>query len=77
MIDFLLPKAAPDSTDAADALAIAIAHAHHRQTARLQLALLASRESLGAKSPAPRLARSRFSHKNGKISAQMTNRRGT
>jgi len=77
MIDILLPKALPDSMDAADALAIAIAHAHHRQTARLHLALLASRESLGAKAPAPRLARSRFSHKNGKISAQTTNGRGT
>jgi crossover junction endodeoxyribonuclease RuvC len=77
MIDFLLPKAAPDSMDAADALAIAIAHAHHRQTARLRAALLDSGESPGAKSPVPRSLRSRFSHKNGKISAQMTNRRGT
>ncbi len=45
MIGYLLPKAAPDSTDAADALATAIAHAHHRKTARLQEALANSRES--------------------------------
>lgn len=35
MIGFLLPKAAPQSTDAADALAIAITHAHHRGRAAL------------------------------------------
>lgn len=37
MIGYLLPKAAPDSEHAADALAIAITHAHHRNavTARL------------------------------------------
>jgi crossover junction endodeoxyribonuclease RuvC len=40
MIGFLLPKAAPDSMDATDALAIAIAHAHHRQSAMLQKAVL-------------------------------------
>jgi crossover junction endodeoxyribonuclease RuvC len=45
MIGYLLPKAAPDSTDAADALATAIAHAHHRKAARLQEALTNSRES--------------------------------
>lgn len=39
MIGFLLPKAAPDTPDAADALAIAIAHAHHRQSAALRAAL--------------------------------------
>jgi crossover junction endodeoxyribonuclease RuvC len=39
MIGFLLPKAAPDTPDAADALAIAIAHAHHRQSAALKAAL--------------------------------------
>jgi crossover junction endodeoxyribonuclease RuvC len=33
----LLPKADPQSTDAADALAIAICHAHHRGSAVLQL----------------------------------------
>jgi crossover junction endodeoxyribonuclease RuvC len=42
MIGYLLPKASPDTDDAADALAIAIAHAHHRQSAALKRALLAS-----------------------------------
>jgi crossover junction endodeoxyribonuclease RuvC len=42
MIGYLLPKAAPDSDDAADALAIAIAHAHHRQSAALTRAVLAA-----------------------------------
>ena len=32
MVKVLLPKAAFDSDDAADALAIAICHAHHRQS---------------------------------------------
>ena len=32
MISVLLPKAAPQSEDAADALAIAVTHAHHRQS---------------------------------------------
>jgi crossover junction endodeoxyribonuclease RuvC len=32
MIGVLLPKAAPRSDDAADALAIAVCHAHHRQS---------------------------------------------
>ena len=36
MIDVLLPKADPTSEDAADALAIAICHAHHRQSAALR-----------------------------------------
>ena len=35
MIGYLLPRARPDSEDAADALAIAITHAHHRQAANL------------------------------------------
>ena len=35
MIGVLLPKADPKSEDAADALAIAITHAHHRQSAAL------------------------------------------
>ena len=34
MVGFLLPKAIFDSADEADALAIAICHASHRQTAR-------------------------------------------
>jgi crossover junction endodeoxyribonuclease RuvC len=31
MIRYLLPKAAPETADAADALAVAITHAHHRR----------------------------------------------
>ncbi|MDB5598592.1 MAG: crossover junction endodeoxyribonuclease RuvC [Xanthobacteraceae bacterium] len=41
MIGVLLPKADPKSHDAADALAIAICHAHHRQRARLELKVAA------------------------------------
>ncbi|WP_198343806.1 crossover junction endodeoxyribonuclease RuvC [Pseudorhodoplanes sinuspersici] len=37
MIDVLLPKANPRSHDAADALAIAITHAHHRARAELRV----------------------------------------
>ena len=37
MLKILLPKAEPPSADAADALAIAITHAHHRQRAALRL----------------------------------------
>ena len=37
MLGVLLPKADPSSDDAADALAIAITHAHHRQTATLKI----------------------------------------
>ena len=36
MIGVLLPKADPRTHDAADALAIAITHAHHRQSALLR-----------------------------------------
>jgi crossover junction endodeoxyribonuclease RuvC len=50
MIGFLLPKATPNSDDAADALAIAITHAHHRKAARLGDALRTD----------PRLDRSRI-----------------
>jgi crossover junction endodeoxyribonuclease RuvC len=39
MIGVLLPKADPQSEDAADALAIAITHAHHRQSAALKAAM--------------------------------------
>jgi crossover junction endodeoxyribonuclease RuvC len=35
MVRVLLPKADPDSDDAADALAIAITHAHHRKARAL------------------------------------------
>jgi crossover junction endodeoxyribonuclease RuvC len=38
MIGVLLPKADPASDDAADALAIAVCHAHHRQSAVLKVA---------------------------------------
>jgi crossover junction endodeoxyribonuclease RuvC len=51
MIGFLLPKADPKTEDAADALAIAITHAHHRKAANLKATLLAN----------PRLDRSRIS----------------
>jgi crossover junction endodeoxyribonuclease RuvC len=37
MLKILLPRAEPKSADAADALAIAITHAHHRQSAALRL----------------------------------------
>jgi crossover junction endodeoxyribonuclease RuvC len=39
MIGVLLPKADPTSNDAADALAIAVTHAHHRQSVRIKVAL--------------------------------------
>ena len=38
MVSVLLPKATFDSDDAADALAIAICHAHHRQSVQARLA---------------------------------------
>ncbi len=38
MIGVLLPKADPQSEDAADALAIAVTHAHHRTSVMLKLA---------------------------------------
>lgn len=37
MLGVLLPKANPETPDAADALAIAITHAHHRNSALLKL----------------------------------------
>lgn len=37
MLKILLPKAEPKSADAADALAVAITHAHHRQSTMLRL----------------------------------------
>jgi crossover junction endodeoxyribonuclease RuvC len=37
MLKILLPKADPKSADAADALAIAITHAHHRASVALKL----------------------------------------
>ena len=38
MIGVLLPKADPQTDDAADALAIAVCHAHHRQSVVLKIA---------------------------------------
>ena len=38
MIGVLLPKADPASNDAADALAVAVTHAHHRQSVVLKVA---------------------------------------
>jgi len=38
MVGVLLPRAEPQSEDAADALAVAITHAHHRQSAMLKVA---------------------------------------
>jgi crossover junction endodeoxyribonuclease RuvC len=40
MLKILLPKADPNSPDAADALAIAITHAHHRASGALRLKVL-------------------------------------
>jgi crossover junction endodeoxyribonuclease RuvC len=37
MIGVLLPKADPQSEDAADALAIAVCHAHHRRSRVLKV----------------------------------------
>ncbi|MGA7071637.1 MAG: crossover junction endodeoxyribonuclease RuvC [Bradyrhizobium sp.] len=37
MLKVLLPKAEPKSSDAADALAVAITHAHHRGSAAMRL----------------------------------------
>ena len=39
MVGLLLPRAAPESTDEADALAVAICHAHHRRSRALLAAL--------------------------------------
>lgn len=36
MINILLPRCKPDSADAADALAVAITHAHHRSALEMQ-----------------------------------------
>src|SRR5262249_21164691 len=38
MVGVLLPKADPKSEDAADALAIAVCHAHHRTSVTLRVA---------------------------------------
>ncbi|HSG95769.1 MAG TPA: crossover junction endodeoxyribonuclease RuvC [Afifellaceae bacterium] len=41
MVSVLLPRATFDSDDAADALAVAICHAHHRQSVQARLAVQA------------------------------------
>jgi crossover junction endodeoxyribonuclease RuvC len=41
MVKVLMPRASFDTDDAADALAIAICHAHHRQSAAARLAMAA------------------------------------
>ena len=46
MVGYLLPRAVPDSADAADALAIAITHAHARAWRRLEAAI-----ALGGRAP--------------------------
>ena len=43
MLRVLLPKADPQTHDAADALAIAVTHAHHRHSALLKLKVAAAR----------------------------------
>jgi crossover junction endodeoxyribonuclease RuvC len=39
MVAVLLPRAEPQSEDAADALAVAVCHAHHRQSAASRVAI--------------------------------------
>jgi crossover junction endodeoxyribonuclease RuvC len=39
MVKVLLPTADPQSDDAADALAVAVTHAHHRQSAVSRMAV--------------------------------------
>jgi crossover junction endodeoxyribonuclease RuvC len=39
-LKILLPKAEPKSPDAADALAIALTHAHHRQNTTMRLKMV-------------------------------------
>ena len=49
MIGVLLPKADPRSDDAADALAIAVTHAHHRQSVVLHAALKVATPKVAAR----------------------------
>jgi crossover junction endodeoxyribonuclease RuvC len=49
MIGFLLPKAKFDSADEADALAIAICHASHRQARQLERAVAAAPKRAGGR----------------------------
>jgi crossover junction endodeoxyribonuclease RuvC len=49
MIGVLLPKADPASHDAADALAIAVTHAHHRTSAALHAALKVAAQKVAAR----------------------------
>jgi crossover junction endodeoxyribonuclease RuvC len=41
MVKVLMPRAVFDSDDAADALAIAICHSHHRESVSARLAIAA------------------------------------
>ena len=52
MVKVLLPKAGFDSEHAADALAIAICHAHHRQSVAWRMARAVSSEALSMKASA-------------------------
>jgi crossover junction endodeoxyribonuclease RuvC len=49
MIGYLLPRAAPQSADAADALAVAITHAHHRRARGLMAAAALQAAPTGAR----------------------------
>jgi crossover junction endodeoxyribonuclease RuvC len=49
MIGVLLPKADPSTDDAADALAIAVTHAHHRQSVILHAALKVTAPKVAAR----------------------------
>lgn len=52
MVKVLLPKASFDSEHAADALAIAICHAHHRRSVAYRMALAGPGEALSMKASA-------------------------
>jgi crossover junction endodeoxyribonuclease RuvC len=51
MIGVLLPKADPRSDDAADALAVAICHAHHRRSALLEASISRATAAQRASTP--------------------------
>jgi crossover junction endodeoxyribonuclease RuvC len=56
MIGVLLPKADPQTEDAADALAIAVTHAHHRGARSLRVELVAASEGRRARGESARIA---------------------
>src|ERR1700737_3944851 len=58
MIGVLLPKADPRTHDAADALAVAVTHAHHRQSIMLRAAARLSASSKGSSIPMARISSS-------------------